>query len=185
MLSLSAGRLLVRLSVILDEEEKPKIGIKIESEQLLVNFSLPSSAAVQPLFGQVCNIFGRRWLMLTATALFTLGSGICGGATSGAMLIAGRAVQGAGSGGVVMIVHIILADMVPLRERGYYLAIILTLYGLGLTLSPFIGGAMVDRASWRWAFYINLRGSSAIVHRRLRPSTHSFTGCWSAVKVYD
>ncbi|CAG8951936.1 hypothetical protein HYFRA_00005742 [Hymenoscyphus fraxineus] len=100
------------------------------------------SAAVQPLFGQLCNIFGRRWLMLSATALFTLGSGICGGAVNGSMLIAGRAVQGAGSGGVVMIVHVILADMVPLRQRGYYLAIIVTFYGLGLTLGPFIGGAM-------------------------------------------
>lgn len=67
------------------------------------------------------------------------------------MLIAGRAVQGAGSGGVVMIVHIILADLVPLRSRGYYLAIILAVYGLGLTLGPFIGGAFVDSsATWRW-----------------------------------
>ena len=108
------------------------------------------SAAVQPLFGQLCNLFGRRWTMLFVTALFTLGCGICGGATSGTMLIIGRSVQGAGSGGVVMIVHIILADMVPLRVRGYYLAIILTFYGLGLTLGPFIGGVFTDRATWRW-----------------------------------
>ncbi|KAK7750408.1 hypothetical protein SLS62_007707 [Diatrype stigma] len=60
-------------------------------------------AAVQPLYGQLCNIFGRRWLMLFAIALFTLGSGICGGATSSAMLIAGRGIQGAGSGGIGMI----------------------------------------------------------------------------------
>lgn len=140
------------------------VGLILDVSRTNTNLLFLSSAAVQPLFGQLCNIFGRRWLMLSATALFTLGSGICGGATSGTMLIAGRAVQGAGSGGVVMIVHIILADMVPLRERGYYLAIILTLYGLGLTLGPFIGGAMVDRASWRWAFYINLPcGGAALI----------------------
>ncbi|OAF99552.1 uncharacterized protein CC84DRAFT_1048333, partial [Paraphaeosphaeria sporulosa] len=61
------------------------------------------SAAVQPLFGQPCNNFGRCWRMLGATALFTLGSGICGGAVNSSMLIAGRGIQCAGSGGMVMI----------------------------------------------------------------------------------
>ncbi|RYO84482.1 hypothetical protein DL762_005655 [Monosporascus cannonballus] len=107
-------------------------------------------AAVQPLFGQLCNIFGRRWLMLLAIVLFTLGSGICGGATSGAMLIAGRGVQGAGSGGIGMIVSIIIADLVPLRERGYYLAIIMILYTVGMTTGPIVGGAIVDSTTWRW-----------------------------------
>lgn len=60
----------------------------------------PSSAAVQPLFGQLANIFGRRKVTLIIVALFTLGSGICGGAESGATLIAGRAVQGMGAGGI-------------------------------------------------------------------------------------
>ncbi|KAI4592508.1 hypothetical protein KJ359_011090 [Pestalotiopsis sp. 9143b] len=115
-----------------------------------------SSAAVQPLFGQLCNIFGRRWVMIAGTALFTLGSGICGGASNGEMLIAGRAIQGAGSGGAVMLCNIILADMVPLRLRGYYLGILLSVFGIGLALGPFIGGAFADQATWRWAFYLNL-----------------------------
>ncbi|KAI3394645.1 hypothetical protein diail_2455 [Diaporthe ilicicola] len=121
-------------------------------------------AAVQPLLGQLCNIFGRRWVMISVTALFTLGSGICGGATSGGMLIAGRGVQGAGSGGVVMIAHIILADLVPLRQRGYYIAILMAVYGVGLTIGPLLGGAIVDSISWRWVFYINLPiGGLAVV----------------------
>ncbi|KAI2473092.1 MFS general substrate transporter [Annulohypoxylon bovei var. microspora] len=113
-------------------------------------------AAVQPLFGQLCNIFGRRWLMLFAIVLFTLGSGICGGAKSSAMLIAGRGVQGAGSGGIGMIVSIIIADLVPLRERGYFLAIIMILYTVGMTCGPIVGGAIVDATTWRWVFWINL-----------------------------
>ncbi|KAI0899973.1 MFS general substrate transporter [Annulohypoxylon nitens] len=113
-------------------------------------------AAVQPLFGQLCNIFGRRWLMLFAIALFTLGSGICGGAKNSAMLIAGRGVQGAGSGGIGMIVSIIIADLVPLRERGYFLAIIMILYTVGMTCGPIVGGAIVDGTTWRWVFWINL-----------------------------
>jgi len=49
---------------------------------------------VQPLFGQLADVFGRRWLMISAVALLVLGSGISGGAVSGAMLIGGRAIQG-------------------------------------------------------------------------------------------
>lgn len=59
------------------------------------------SAAIQPLTGQLANVFGRRWLTLCIVAIFMLGSGICGGATTGRMLIAGRAVQGIGSGGIL------------------------------------------------------------------------------------
>jgi len=58
------------------------------------------SAVVQPFFGQIANIFGRRKVTLIIVALFTLGSGICGGARNGATLIAGRAVQGMGAGGI-------------------------------------------------------------------------------------
>lgn len=61
------------------------------------------SAAIQPLVGQLSNVFGRRWIMLGSVAVFTLGSGICGGANGGSMLIAGRAVQGLGSGGITLL----------------------------------------------------------------------------------
>lgn len=110
----------------------------------------------------MANIFGRRWLTLSIVALFTLGSGICGGATNGGMLIAGRAIQGMGSGGINMIIDIIVSDMVPLRERGNYMAIVLTVYFVGTSIGPFVGGAIVDSTSWRWVFYINLPvGSSS------------------------
>ncbi|PWY82164.1 DNA repair protein RAD50 [Aspergillus heteromorphus CBS 117.55] len=122
----------------------------------VTNVFFLTSAAVQPLFGQLANIFGRRWITLFIVSLFTLGSGICGGATSGAMLIAGRAVQGMGSGGINMIVDIIVSDLVPLRERGNYVAFVLVVYFVGTALGPWIGGAIVDNSSWRWVFYINL-----------------------------
>jgi hypothetical protein len=61
-----------------------------------------ASAAFQPFIGQLCDAFGRRWVTLSIIAVFVLGSGICGGANSGNMLIAGRAVQGVGSGGIIM-----------------------------------------------------------------------------------
>ncbi|PYI33305.1 DNA repair protein RAD50 [Aspergillus indologenus CBS 114.80] len=122
----------------------------------VTNVFFLTSAAVQPLFGQLANIFGRRWITLVIVSLFTLGSGICGGAHNGAMLIAGRAVQGMGSGGINMIVDVIVSDLVPLRERGNYMAFVLLVYFVGTALGPWIGGAIVDNSTWRWVFYINL-----------------------------
>ncbi|KAI1087848.1 MFS general substrate transporter [Rostrohypoxylon terebratum] len=115
-----------------------------------------TSAAVQPLCGQLSNLFGRRHLALSIVVIYILGSGICGGARNPAMLIAGRAVQGAGSGGINMIIDVIISDLVPLRQRGNFNAIILAVYGIGTTLGPFIGGVIVENTSWRWVFYINL-----------------------------
>lgn len=83
-------------------------------------------------------------------ALFTLGSGICGGANSPAMMIVGRAVQGVGSGGINMIVEVIIADLVPLRDRGYYMAIMLAIYGIGTAAGPALGGIIVQNTTWRW-----------------------------------
>lgn len=117
---------------------------------------LPDSAVVQPLFGQLANIFGRRWVTLMAIVLFVLGSGLCGGATNAAMLITGRAIQGMGGGGLNTLPNIIVSDLVPLRERGKYVAWFLTTYFIGLAIGPWVGGAIVDSTTWRWVFYINL-----------------------------
>ncbi|GAB7322831.1 hypothetical protein MBLNU13_g05398t2 [Cladosporium sp. NU13] len=122
----------------------------------ITNVLFLTSAAVQPLFGQLANIFGRRWLALFIVSIYTLGSGICGGANSGAVLIAGRSIQGIGTGGLNMILDIILSDLLPLRERGTYIAITLVVLTMGTSLGPFIGGAIVDNTTWRWVFYINL-----------------------------
>lgn len=114
----------------------------------LTNAFFLASAAFQPLLGQLANLFGRRWTTLCVVAIFMIGSGVCGGATNQAGLIAGRAVQGIGSGGILMafgmppiritkrlvrlLTHLyidtIVSDLVPLRYRGYYIAIILMIY---------------------------------------------------------
>ena len=88
-------------------------------------------------------------------AIYTFGSGICGGAVNGAMLIVGRGIQGIGSGGLNMIVDVIVSDLVPLRERGNFIAIILTVYSIGTTIGPFVGGIIVQNTTWRWVFYLN------------------------------
>ncbi|KUI67782.1 hypothetical protein VM1G_03182 [Cytospora mali] len=114
------------------------------------------SAAIQPLIGQLCNVFGRRWNMLSSVAIFTLGSGLCGGAKNAGMMIAGRAIQGLGSGGITLLNDIIVSDLVPLRLRGNYIGVILSIYGVGTTLGPFIGGSIIATTTWRWIFYLNI-----------------------------
>lgn len=79
-----------------------------------------SSTAFQPMSGGLAQIFGRRPALLSCLALFALGSGICGGASSMPMLIGGRTVQGLGGGGIQSLSAIVLADMVTLQERGMY-----------------------------------------------------------------
>ncbi|KAL3476418.1 MFS general substrate transporter [Aspergillus californicus] len=112
--------------------------------------------AFQPLFGQLADIFGRRWLIIIAVAIFALGSGISGGASDMDMLIAGRAVQGFGAGGINVLVETIVCDIVPLRERGTYLGIVLAGITLGTAIGPVIAGVIVERTTWRWVFYLNL-----------------------------
>jgi MFS family permease len=85
--------------------------------QGIINGYFVGVAAVQPMYGQAADIFGRRWPMLISVALFAIGSGLCGGATSTVMLIFARIIQGFGAGGVFSLVSIINADLVPLRER--------------------------------------------------------------------
>lgn len=112
--------------------------------------------ALQPIFGQFANVFGRRYPMLVATALYTLGSGICGGANNIQMLIAGRVIQGIGAAGINVLIEIIVCDIAPLRERGLYLGIVVGSNLFSSGLGPLFGGLIVQNTNWRWVFYLNL-----------------------------
>ncbi|KAK4163958.1 putative MFS-type transporter YusP [Cladorrhinum sp. PSN259] len=115
-----------------------------------------ASTAIQPLYGQLSNIFGRRYPMIISVLFFLLGSGIAGAAKSSAMFIAGRLVQGLGGGGTIMLIDLIVCDLLPLRERSQYLGAVLGACAVATLIGPVVGGALVSRASWRWAFWINL-----------------------------
>lgn len=113
-------------------------------------------AAVTPLYGQLANIYGRRWIMISAVAIFVLGNGLCGGANSSAMLIAGRCVMGIGTGGLTMMLELIVSDLVPVRKRAPFMGIIFAAINVGTALGPFVGGQLVSTTTWRWVFYMNI-----------------------------
>ncbi|KAK8133433.1 major facilitator superfamily domain-containing protein [Apiospora sp. TS-2023a] len=123
----------------------------------IANSFVVSSTVVQPLYAQLSNIFGRRNPMLVSLVLFSLGSGVAGGARNVAMLIAGRSVQGLCSAGLFVLSDLIVCDLVPLRERAKYMGIVISTGSLGTTLGPIIGGA-IARADWRaMVFFLRLK----------------------------
>ncbi|KAI1813102.1 MFS general substrate transporter [Poronia punctata] len=153
-----------------------------------VNAYFLTSTAFLPLLGQLCDFFGRRWMMMTVVALFALGSGIAGGAANPTMLIAGRAVQGIGGGGINLLIELIVSDIVPLRQRGSYFGIVFGVFSLGTAVGPLIGGAIVDGTTWRWVFYINLpvSGVALILHALfLHVNRDRETGVMTRLKRID
>lgn len=121
-----------------------------------VNAYLLASTACGPVFGQAANIFGRRALTLFAIISFAVGSVISGTAKSTAQLIAGRTIQGIGAAGCVVMPEILICDLVSLRDRGTYVGALTAFWGTGTLAAPIIGGALVEQATWRWIFYLNL-----------------------------
>lgn len=120
-----------------------------------VNAYFLTSASFLPVIGQLADIFGRRWVIIGVVAIFTLGSGISGGANSSAVLIAGRAVQGIGGGGIIFLIDVVVSDIIPLRKRGNYRALILAVFCLSTAIGPFIGGSkFIHQLLWlRMACY--------------------------------
>ncbi|THC91735.1 hypothetical protein EYZ11_008809 [Aspergillus tanneri] len=167
IVALALSGLLTSLEATITSTALPTITADLGGADLyiwVVNGFYLTQTAFQPLFGQVANIYGRRWPMITSTATFTLGSGLCGGARNINMLIAGRLIQGIGAGGINVLIEIIICDLLPLRERGRYLGIMFGLIALGTSLGPLFGGLIVQHTSWRWVFYLNVPiGGAALV----------------------
>lgn len=159
LVSIGFSGLLTALEATITSTALPSIVAELgggDSYVWVANGYFLAMAAFQPLYGQLANVFGRRWPTVLATALFVFGSGLCGGANHVGMLIAGRVIQGIGAAGINVLCEVVVCDLVPLRERGKYLAAIFGLIAIGTALGPFFGGLLVDHGTWRWVFYLNL-----------------------------
>src|SRR5712671_4891244 len=137
----------------------PTIGRELDDFQNLswvIIAYLLSSTVVAPLYGKLSDIHGRRVMMLVALGLFIAGSALSAVASSMAVLIAGRVLQGIGGGGITPMVQTTVADMVAPRERGRYQAYMGTAWIAAGVVGPVLGGVIADKWHWSWIFWLNV-----------------------------
>jgi EmrB/QacA subfamily drug resistance transporter len=123
-----------------------------------------ATTASTPIWGKLGDLYGRKGVFMTSIVIFLAGSALSGLSQNMNELIAFRAIQGLGAGGLIVGVMSIMGALVPPRERGKYQGMFAAVMAVAMIGGPLVGGAITDHLSWHWIFYINLPlGALALV----------------------
>ena len=122
----------------------------------VVTAYLLAATASTPIWGKVSDLHGRKLMLQSAVVVFVIGSALAGASQNMTELIATRAIQGIGGGGLMVLVMAVIADLIPPRERGRYAGLFGAVFGISSVVGPLLGGYFTEHLSWRWIFYINV-----------------------------
>ena len=114
------------------------------------------STVTVPLYGKLGDAHGRKPLFIVAISIFLVGSALCGLAQNMTQLVVFRAIQGVGAGGLFPLTLAMVGMIVPPRDRGRYQGLIGSVFAAASIIGPLVGGFIVDNATWRWIFFVNL-----------------------------
>src|SRR3954447_25791095 len=128
----------------------------LEHLSWVVTSYLLAITVVTPLYGKLGDQYGRKLVLQGALVIFLVGSALCGAAQGMTELIAFRAIQGLGGGGLMVSAQAAIGDIVPPSERGRYTGLFGAVFGVSSIAGPLIGGFLTTHASWRWIFYVNI-----------------------------
>ncbi|KAK3393516.1 major facilitator superfamily domain-containing protein [Podospora didyma] len=115
-----------------------------------------AGAAAAPSWGKISDIWGRKPIFLLAVGVFWIGSLLCAVSTDMGMLIVGRAIQGTGSGGIIILVNVCISDLFSMRRRGVFFGVMGMVWAVAAGVGPVLGGVFTSGVTWRWCFYVNL-----------------------------
>lgn len=129
---------------------------ELDSGSWLMSAYILAQCAVQPLYGKLSDVYGRKMCLLTAYTLFAIGTAGSGSSQSMGQVIASRAVQGAGGAGMVSLVAIIITDIVPKKDIALVRSYVNVLQTMGRSCGAIVGGVVTQAIGWRWAFLIQV-----------------------------